>query len=278
MAVLYVGTAQAESLSSEYLLKALEKQSLLQVQLGNSTNSIYSGGKIGATGKVIDINYEYGINNNISFYGGVSHLDHTLEGTMSGLGPLVAGAKYAKNLGPGLIFGKLDISAGVLEGKMSCNNGCSASDSAIGMALQLAYQWMLGNANTGISVSHGLFSTDAKEKDGTEFEKDPILKIDLFYERGLGEDNLYGFVLSYMKDIGLFGSASYYPISGGGFHILKDSGLEADALALKGYLKTSLTESLNLLTSAEYSRAIGNDAFSSKTNTIYLNIGLRKHF
>lgn len=275
----YIGTAQAQSLSSEYLFQPSAKQSYLQVSFENNITKLeLSSNRFYSPLRTLLVNYEYGVLNNLSLYGNISYLKGTsLEISADGVGPINLGAKYSHEFGKGLLFTKFNVLAAV-DGKYRCESSrsCTASDSAIGTTLQLAYLWRLNNANTGLSLRYGLFSTDAKSKGGDDAEKKGTLNLSAFYERGFG-DNLYGFTLTYLKDDGLLGSSSNYPYMGYGF-IIKGAGANTDALALKSYVKTSLSETLQLIPAIEYSRVLSSEleSVSSKTSSLILAIRLRK--
>lgn len=262
----------------EFLFQASKGQSTAGITFNENaprvrtqTNSI-----IPLSSRNYFINYEYGIANSISIYSNLTYSDTTVEGYHSGIGPLEFGGKFSSEVGPGSIYSKVNIAANVLDGKLKCStsNGCNASDGSVSVDLELAYQWSLNNAFTGISLKHGVSSTDIKVDSGHKIEKKAHLTISAFYERAL-RDNLWGLAISYLDNGGLLGSSPTFPLKYKSFYI---EDFKVDAYAVAGYLRTSLTDSSHFITNVEYSRVINNDTLGGKTQNVAFNLTFRQLF
>lgn len=263
ISVMWVNYSKASN--SEFLFQADQKQSYVSVDFNNSANYLRSnsGMPYSVESKMLYVNYEYGFSKNLSAYGNISYHDYTAEGFIRGIGPLVAGGKYNREIGSGTLFMDLNLFLNILEGKRSCGTDtCSLSNSMISSRLKLGYQWRLDNAFTGFLVSHGVFSTKQKSDNGSSEKMKPYLTLSAFYERFIGE-NLWGLALSYISKGGLLGTTEYFPLVSNSFLPNYFEGI--DSLALKAYLRTSLTENHHLITAVEYSKII-NDKESGITN------------
>lgn len=278
LAMVLGGKAMAQR--GEFLYQAGEKQGVLDLDLSlNESNAVTkSDDPIPLKSQFLRLNYEYGFFKNFTAFGGLTYSKSIVEGELEGLGPLRLGAKYLLPMGPGSLFGKLNVDAYVLDGKQSCGgSGCNASDGSIGTSLQLAYQWALNNAFTGVSIEHGLFSSDYKTEDGDSTDKKGFLTLKLFYEREI-KDNMWGLVLSYINGGGLAGTNGMFPYVGSGFILDTSSSIETNAWALEGYLRTSLTESFQMVTSLEYSRVLDDKVIGSKSDHLIFGLTFRRLF
>ncbi|MCO5113657.1 MAG: hypothetical protein M9899_05735, partial [Bdellovibrionaceae bacterium] len=277
---LFYGIGVQAQVSSEYLLQAEKGQSFVEFTLNDNASKYRDkvmAGPIPISLRNYSVNYEWGMLEKISIYGNLLYSTSTIEADHSGLGPVQLGAKFSQDIGSGLFFGKLNVAANVIEGKLDCNASgkCNVSDSSFSADIQLAYQWSLTNAFTGFAVNYGLFSTDGKNAGGS-FDKAGYLTVSAFYERALN-DNLWGLVLTYIDKGGLLGLSPAYPYSGNNVHIDREV---MDAYAVSAYLKTVLSEKTHFITEVEYSRVLNErDSFaSSKSQNMAFNLTVRRMF
>ncbi len=268
--------------SSEFLFQAEEKQHTLTLSLNTTSIKIGNAPGMGQADYAI-LDYEYGFSQNFSTYLSLSYVDATLFQSMYGMGPTQFGVKYLlPDLGPGALYGRVNVSVAMIDGsEIGCGGThCNVNDGSVGVDLNLAYQWSLKNAYTGLSLRYGLFSTDGKVQGGSDYEKDGFLTITAFYERHITETNLWGTSIGYVGKGGFAGGAYMPPIVMGSF-VTDDilSELDVSSLAFRGYLKTKVSEAFESIIDVGLTKVIdGNDIISTKTRFLNFNFALRKRF
>lgn len=278
LSIFSTSLALAAPRSSEFLFQPSAGTQYLSLNYFGASPNVkdHTDDKLDIKSSEVSATYEYGLSDAIAFYGGLTYLNVSTEGDFKGLGPLRLGAKYSRDLGPGMFFTKLHVAAQILDGKIDCDmSPCNASDGSIGTSLQVAYQWALQQAYWGLSLKQGLFSTDAKIKNGFSYDKVPATTLSFFYERTFAERHLYGFDLSYRINDGIMGSANSFFISGDQFTIEE---FEVDAVTLRAYFNAAVMENLTLLGSLEFAKITSDDLVSDKSTSLAYGLSARMTF
>lgn len=274
--VSFITPSWAQDVRSEFLFQADEGQSFIQANVQNFKLTQKEVG--GAESDSKDLNfffaYEKGMSDLMSIYGNLGYGKAELAGGFmeaKGLNPINLGAKFRMAMGSGELYARTNLGVGLLE-KSSCDTAgttisCNRTDGSLNLALRLGYLWSFDSAFFGMAIDYGLFSTDAKSKDGFESEKSGSLLASVFYEW-------------LMADM-IIGGLVNYSTGGGVLQELRGSFTDKDAsdihvMGLKLYTRVPLYDNMTFLGAVIYDTIVNeDDDLADGGSGFGLNFGLR---
>ncbi len=275
--LLFTGSfAFAEGDPTEFLYQAIEGQSFIQGNLGYLTSQQDQDGgnrELDYTDLELSALYELGLSDKIAVYGSIGFGQGELEIVnivpttvdRNGLNPINLGVKYRMKAGPGQFYAQGNLGLGVLAEQDE-----NRTDGSITLATRLGYLMTYDTAMAGLVLDIGLFSTDGKVKDGSDFEKNGAFAISAFYEMVMSE-MIVGYAATYSIDAGLAGVSNGGPFGG----MFVPDNFETSILDLKVYTRVPMSEKLQLLGGINYGLFMDQPEDFDGGSNIGVNVGVR---